>query len=297
MRTKWLLLSLLVPASSGQQLAVRVTPANPLVADLVQLEVETTAPRGISVELPDSVQLDCAAVTESADMPPRPAAGGRILYRRTFTLDLNGPGPCRVPPMTALYGENPIASPELVFHVRSALAGEASPDIHDDLAIVPYRKAGGGPWPAIGGAALAIVGGTLVLLVSRHKWRTVRRERAEAYARRALSELTVNRSGEFWLELSGILAEYLRRRFGIRATRRTSEEIVESLRGLGVVTEECDRALRTLLAECDRGRYSGDRAAADHLRAIELCREIVDALGAQAASTPRLVQRWDHAAV
>jgi hypothetical protein len=296
---------LLLPAAFGQQVTVRVTPPSPLVADAARLDVEVSAPPGIQVELPDSVRLNCAATTEVSDAAPQPVHGGRILYRRSFVLDLDGPGPCRVPPLAALYGEAQIASPELVFNVRSAIANEGpDPDISDNLAPVPYRKPTTALWPIIGGILLAVAAVACAILLPHRRWRGSPNERPEARARRRLAGLAASPPGEqreFWTELTGILGQYLDGRFGMHTSRRTSEEILQTLRRLGVVTAGCDAALEALLAECDRGRYGGAHASeGDRAHAVELCRGIVDALGAQAASTPRLVrkwERWDHAAV
>src|SRR3974377_169255 len=96
---------LLLAAGSAQEISVHVTPEHPMAADLVKLDVEVVAPKAVLVELPDSLQLHCAVVAGAPADPPGAANGGRIRYRRRFTLDLNGRGTCHIPALPILYGE------------------------------------------------------------------------------------------------------------------------------------------------------------------------------------------------
>jgi hypothetical protein len=296
---QWAWLLLVVPAAFGQELAVRVTPQSPLAADLARLDVEVTAPKGVLVELPDSVNPDCALETEAHDAAQQPASGGRIRYRRTYVLELNGPGECRVPPLPVLYGEARLATGELIFRVRSAIgaAEGPSPDIRDELPPVPFHSPRTRAWPAGLGISLALAAIASMVLWARRLWGKASKESAEARARRRLGELAASLPIgrlQFYSELSAILSRYVDERFRIRGSRSTSVEILAALRRIGVVTPECDAALGALLADCDRGRYGGAHdAGGDPAAAVALCREIVDALGAQAASMPRLVRSWD----
>jgi hypothetical protein len=297
---RWAWLLLLLPAAFGQELAVRVTPQSPLAADLARLDVEVTAPKGVLVELPDSVRLDCALETEAHDAAQQPASAGRIRYRRTYVLELHGPGECRVPPLPVLYGEARLATGELVFQVRSAIAAAEgpSPDIRDELPPVPFRKPRTRAWLAGLGISLALAAIACMVLWVRRLWGRAPEESAEARVRRRLGELAASLPIgrlEFCTGLSAILSRYLDERFRIRGSRSTSVEILAALRRMGVVTPDCDSALGALLADCDRGRYGGAHdAGGDPAAAVALCREIVDALGAQAASMPRLVTNWDQ---
>jgi len=164
-----------VPAAIGQQISVNVTPKSPLVAEVTRLEVAVTAPKAVLVELPDGVQLDCGVVTQAFDDKPQAASGGRIHYRRTFLLELNGPGPCRVPPLPILYGEAQLTTQEMGFEVRSAISPDEGPDpdIRDDLPIVPFRKSSAGAWPIIGIVALGLLAIGGVIWLSRRKTRLV----------------------------------------------------------------------------------------------------------------------------
>jgi hypothetical protein len=294
---KLALLFLPLAAGMAQEISVHVTPQHPIAADLVKLDVDVVAPKAVLVELPDSLQLDCAMVTEAADEPPRAANGGRIRYRRRFTLDLNGPGTCHIPALPILYGEARLATPQLDLAVKSAIAPDEGPepDIRDSLPVEPFRRPAAIPWTV----AVVTIAGLLavgaIVLAARWK-RPAPRESAEARARRRLAELSAAPAPrrEFSTALNAILAEYLQGRFRLRASRYTSAEMLEAVRRLGVLTQSCDTMLAGLLTDCDLARYSAAaEGEADFHAAVALAREIIDSLGAQAASTPRLVRKWE----
>lgn len=284
---------------AAEEISTRITPANPFVADLVHLEVSVKAPRGVPVDLPDTIRADCAQATEARDFKPEIASTG-LLYRRTFTLDLAGPGPCRIPPLPVLIGDSTLRTREVVFEVRSMLPpGDGDPVIRDSLDPVPYRSSGANWIVIVAAVFAAALGILLVVWMSRHRSRRVR-VTAEAEARRRLAELPASGDRDFYRGLSGVLARYLRQRFRIRANRRTSQEIVDALRRLGVLVPECEADLIVILAECDHARYSRDEGSGrDPAEAVAICRRIIDSLGAQAATTPRLARPWEeeHAAV
>jgi hypothetical protein len=288
-----LLIFVVGPAALGQQISVSVTPHSPLVAELARLEVAVTASKAVPVEMPDGVRLGCGVVTQAFDDKPRAASGGRIRYRRSFLLELNGPGPCRVPPLPILYGEAQLATEEITFEVRSAISPDEGPDpdIRDQLPIVPFRKSSAGAWPIIAIVALGLLSICGVIWFLRRN-RKLPKESAEALARRRLAELgstALPPRREFCEALIGTLMQYAQQRFGLRADRCTSAELIGALRRMDVVTPECELALYGLLEDCDRGRYAGAYdTEGDPASAIALCRDIVDSLGAQAASQPRM---------
>src|SRR5437660_11571722 len=107
-----------VAAAAAQEISVRVTPRSPIVADLTRVDIEVKAPRGIVVELPDTLRMDCAEVTKAVDAPAGPS-GGRVLYKRTFTLELSRPGTCVIPGLPVQYGDATLSTRETRFQVRS----------------------------------------------------------------------------------------------------------------------------------------------------------------------------------
>src|SRR5579863_5150693 len=249
-----LLLIALAPALA-QQVSVTVTPKSPLVAEVTRVEVKVIGSKSAVVELPDSLRLDCAAVTQASDSPPRAASGGRVEYRRTFVLELNGPGVCRIPPVSFLYGEAQLSTPEVAFTIRSAIAPEEGPDpdIRDRMPLIPFRQAAAAPWRVISTVTLVLAALAGIIWFAQHRAKAPP-ESPEARARRRLAELSAAVPAarvEFCEALSGILAQYADERFRLRARRCTSTEILERLQRMHVVTHECQTALSALLADCD----------------------------------------------
>ena len=138
-----LLLLFLSPAVSAQpisqavqagevSLTVRVMPQNPVVGDLLHLEVEVAAPKTMRIELPDNPGfIDCAEVLDHDSSSPTTTAG-RTIYYESFLLDPTGPGTCHVPALSVRDDAGVLASQTLVFPIASLIPpGETAPDIRD----------------------------------------------------------------------------------------------------------------------------------------------------------------------
>lgn len=117
------------------------------------------------------------------------------------------------------------------------------------------------PWLTYGLILLAVLVavGLMVWMLGRRK-RTV--VSPEEMARRELDRLrtagAAMPAGVFAETVSGVLRNFIERRFGVAAPRRTTEEfLIEAsgdARGLGVRVE----SLRDFLRICDRAKFGGD---------------------------------------
>ncbi len=276
--------------SGDATLTVRVTPANPVVADEVRLELRVAAPPGTRVELPDTAgNIDCAGVVDR-ESPDASSA--------TFVLDPTGPGTCHVPPLTVRFGNSSITTQEMVFSVVSLIPpDETTPDIRDGLdpLLPPGQDREFAWWPAaVAGALIALAVATWSL-VSRRRTPAIPEvpQTAEERTRKRLARLAAEppaAARDFYFELSHILAGYLEERLGLRSTRCTSTELLAAVHGTTLITPPGRELLEALLEDCDYAKFSPfSPAGTNAAEAVACCRKIVDIVGAQAASRSRLL--------
>ena len=274
--------------AGGVTFTPRVLPKNPVAGDEVRVELKVTAPGNVAIELPDNLgMIDCAGVLDRES----PSS-----HAETFVLDPIGPGTCHIPALTVRYGDSTIESQAIVFPIASMIPpGETSPDIRDGQTplTVPEEEVN---WPAIVAAALVVMAAIAWFTFSGRKpvERRAAPEPAEARARRRLDQLgqpPVPVPREFYSELSRVLTAYLDDRLGLRSTRCTSPEVLAAVHRTGYMTATARDLLGALLDDCDCAKFSAVCALGDNPdEAIACCRQIIDILGAQAASRPRLLQ-------
>jgi hypothetical protein len=273
---------------------VRVSPPNPVAGDEVRLELEVTAPKQVSIELPDNPGvIDCAEVTER-DPPSSIADKGRVIHREAFVLDPAGPGMCHIPALAVRYGSATLASHEIVFQIASLIPpGETAPDIRDGQTPLS-RPEVHIQWWFIAPAAAMLLAVLAWFTFSGRKpaARPAAQEPAEAVARRRLARLAQSAPPvprEFYSQLSRILTAYLDERLSLRSTRCTSPEMVQAVQRTGLLTQTGRNLLEALLEDCDYAKFSPECPVGDSPEeAVDCCRKIIDLLCAQAASRSRL---------
>jgi hypothetical protein len=230
--------------------------------------------------------IDCAEVLDRESTP----------HGESFLLDPIGPGTCHIPPLAVRVGSSTIASEELVFPIASMIPpGDTSPDIRDGQTPLAL------PEPSVNWMVIAV--GALVMLAAI-AWFTfsgrqpaaekaVALEPPEVRARRRLARLARQAlpvPREFYTEIGRILTTYLDERLAIRSTRCTSPEMLTVLQRTGSLTPTGRDLLEALLEDCDYAKFSASCALGDNPQeAVACCRKIIDILGAQEASRPRLI--------
>jgi hypothetical protein len=118
----------------------------------------------------------------------------------------------------------------------------------------------------------------------------------EAVARRRLEALAaIPEPRAFYAALAAILDQYLEARLHLGATRLTSVEIARSFQRLGVMETGWQESLETLLAECDRAKFSEENSNGwDRTAAIARARRTIDLLAANIASASSLANPWER---
>jgi hypothetical protein len=164
-------------------------------------------------------------------------------------------------------------------------------DIRDALEPIPLAPPAGIPWiPIVAGvlaAALVVLG---AIWIASLRVRRAAATTPEQAALRRLSLLQPNLTKAFYFELTAILLEYLDAQFPVGLTFCTSAEILSRLRSIEMMSPECEKALRDLLAECDRARFAPGMEDADPAGAGRRCRRALDLFGAHIASVRRVAQ-------
>jgi hypothetical protein len=172
---------------------------------------------------------------------------------------------------------------------------DAAQDIRDNLDPIAIGDSIGIPWLKILLAALTAA--LIVHLALRIARRDVKRKpppSPEAAAYRRLNALAIANTRQFYFELSTILVEYFDAQFPIGIPFCTSEEILERLRSIEMMTRECEIELRAFFDVCDRAKFGpefddADPADPDDARdAAALCRRILDGFASQIANVRRL---------
>jgi hypothetical protein len=208
-------------------------------------------------------ELDWNNATPETD-PPLVGGKGRL---RSLVLKLDPwkIGSVKLPAVSVSYRLNENSDWQLVRWEGQAVEvlEPGSPEILGDPQIEPVPAAPqSSPFPI---REAALVGALLLAGVCLTWWATRPRPAVQLPPdQRALRELETVRSVSVskpsgWLHgrVSAILRQYLEERHGIQAPRRTTEELMLSVRQAEVLNEEQLGKLGELLASCDRVKFTG----------------------------------------
>lgn len=258
--------------AAGGPVHVTVTAEPPIVPFHRQIKftISVEAPAESEIELPQMIDhFGGLSVYGQTDFRTEKASEGRKRITETYTLDPLFPGIYTPDPVTVRVAGGPaiiVGSPAL--RVRD-LTPEEQAEIE---RFVP----GDGPidlerrlweswlfWAAV--AAIA----ALALAVAAHYLRSGRSRRVYtpprapweiAYER--LRQLDAKkwpesgRSGPYYVELSGILRQYIEDRFHLHAPERTTPEFLAEAADSRVLSEEHQRLLAHFLRHCDRVKFA-----------------------------------------
>ena len=251
-----------------------VTPGRPF-----ELVVEVDRRTDVTFELPDvgaSIEGLILLDMETHDEQ----VGQRELTRTTYTLRAPRAGTYLIPGVEAPWKTPDLqvgtagTGPILVEAERAAGEGGSGEEELRDLK--PIRKPPLLLWPWIVGGILLTL--TLVgLALAFRAWR--RRRQPAAPPRpadeRALEELAALLAsdllraadqGPFAYRVSGILRRYLEDRFGFRAWRMTTPEVLRAMPPSLASRRELEAAVREVLEASDRVKFAGQPVEVDELK-------------------------------
>ena len=283
------------------KLVVRVSPPEPRLSDLVQLDVQITSPPGIEVRPPAfgqavgdflvrdySEKKTSASSVENKDVAQRrfvyqlePVQAGRHLIR-SFGLEFTD----RRPNSESRDQTSLIESDPLEVLVTSEL-GDQLPSLSDLEPMLPPRPLRFPQYWFWG--ALACIGLAVGLLIF---WRRRRIQASftpqpsqtpEEIAHAALAALLAEQLParglvkDFYLRLTGIVRQFIEGTTGLRAPEFTTEEFLRAMRTRDVFPVERSVRLQEFLEAADMVKYAGQQPSADQIElSIARAYEFVD---------------------
>jgi hypothetical protein len=231
---------------------LRLTPREPMVGDLLQLELEVVAEPEVELLMPEfGDALDRFAIVEFAPSEALDDAG-RTVARQRYTLQARRSGAQSIPPLRLEFVDHRAGQPpapegedayellteRLGFQVEGVLAEDAPLELRPHLTqLGPLEVSPAPRWPWILAGVIAVGAVAPFAAKTLLAWRAGRRRRS-AYdvARAELDALLVKPRPDdaasmdaFFVALSGIVRRYVEDRFALRSPELTTEEFLEAL--------------------------------------------------------------------
>ena len=294
------------------KLTIRVTPPEPRLSDLVELEVEVIAQPGVEVTpltfgqavgdflvrdytekkpvLSNSQPGTPAPATHRFLYQLEPAHGGRHLIR-SLTIEFVD----NRPNSEARGQISLIESEPLEVQVTSEL-GDTLPNLADLQPMLPPRplqQSTSWYWWQVG-----IASGMLAILAFWMRRRNSSqafeppKQTPEEIAHAALAALLAEKLPakglvkEFYLRLTGIVRQFIEGTTGLRAPEQTTEEFLRAMRSQDVFTAERSTRLKEFLEAADMVKYAAQQPDETQIEtSIMRAREFVDLQSSDTAPT------------
>ncbi len=258
------------------KLFVTVSPREPRLSDLVDMDVKIESQPGVEVKPPAFGQaVGDFLVRDYSERPPE--AGAANVRRFHYQLEPVLAGKHLIRSVSIEFvdrransegkGEPALIETEpLEVNVRSEFAGKA-PSLANLEPMVPPKSVS--QTTATRWTIAACIAGVLALLglmaLRRRKRRVIepRRQTPEEIAHRALQALLAENLParglikEFYLRLTGIVRQYVEDTTGIRAPEQTTEEFLRDMRSRAAFPLERSRRLAEFLEAADLIKYAG----------------------------------------
>ena len=292
------------------KLTIRVTPPEPRLSDLVEMEVEVIAQPGVEVvpltfgqAVGDFLVRD---YSEKKVALPTPQTGAPTTHRFVYQLEPVHAGRHLIRSVTIEFVDNRsnseargqtslIESEPLEVNVTSEL-GDTLPNLADLQPMLPPRpleQSTSWYWWFI-----AFVTGLLAALIiwfrRRRKSHLVEppKQTPEEIAHAALAALLTEKLPsrglvkEFYLRLTGIVRQFIEGTTGLRAPEQTTEEFLRAMRSKDVFTAERSIRLKEFLEAADMVKYAAQQPDETQIElSIMRAREFVDLTSTEATAT------------
>jgi LPXTG-motif cell wall-anchored protein len=286
------------------KLAVRIKPREPRLSDLVDMEIEVTAPPDVEIKPPafgqavgDFLVRDYSEGTgkkqaESTDGTStrrfryqlEPVHAGRHLIRSIAIEFVDNRPDSEAKGKTTLIESDP-----LEVEITSEL-GDQVPDLANLEPMAPPQPlAGSSQWTWVliaGGAVAAVLFAVWLLRRRKVRVKEPRRLTPEEIAHAALLGLlseNLPSQGlfkDFYLRLTGIVRQYIEDTTGLKAPEQTTEEFLRDMRSKNVFPAERSVRLKEFLEAADMVKYAGQQPGEEQIElSIARAREFVDLRG------------------
>ena len=260
------------------KLLVRVTPREPRLSDLVDMEVTVESQPDVEIKPPAFGQAVGDFIVR--DYSERPAEAGAVNVRRFhYQLEPAHAGKHLIRSVSIEFvdrrgnserrGEPALIETDpLEVNVTSELGSEAPSLAKLEPMESPRSVPQATPVGWLAAAALAVVLAIVaVMAFRRRKRRPVepRRRTPEEIAHEALTLLLAEKLPErglfkeFYLRLTGIVRQYVEDTTGIRAPEQTTEEFLRDMRSRAVFPVERSARLAEFLEAADLVKYAGQQ--------------------------------------
>ena len=283
------------------KLTVEARPQEAWIGDPITVDLRVHTPDDHLVRFPDVGAIEGLTIRNVKTGDPRPAAGGGLDWRQSFTLEPSRSGELQIPALTIKYARKPadpdaepryeheLTAKSLQVTVRSALTTQDSVQKPREITgtLLPPRPPMS-PW------RMALIAGVVagVLAAGYAAYRLIRRRRSrppppvlpEIWALAALTELAGldwferGRVREYYYRLTEIVRRYIERQFGLAAPEMTTQEFLSTLaRNRSALPYDPER-LRAFLETCDIVKYAAYHPLPkDAEEAMSAARAFVDA--------------------
>ncbi|MAG32148.1 MAG: hypothetical protein CL908_14795 [Deltaproteobacteria bacterium] len=295
---------------------LRITPAEPVIGDVVTLELGVRAEADVEILMPEFGEA--LGRFEIVDFAPstRQDDDGSTLSSQKYRLQPARSGPQTIPPLRVEFvdrrdGQAPapegedayeILTDRIALVVEPVLASDAPLTLepaHPDLG--PRRE----QWLPWWGWLLVAAGALGV--AAPFAWRVwlaagARRRQRSAYevARQALDALLAggrpsdDTMDSFYVNLSLIVRRYLEDRFGLRSPELTTQEFLTEMGRSPDLARSHQQLLRDFLMQADLVKFAGHRPSAEGVaestaaaeRFLEDTRDLVRATGPASDALP-----------
>jgi len=285
-------------AERGPVIALlRITPGEPVIGDVVTLELEVRAEPGVELLMPEFGEA--LARFEIVDFAPREeidAAGKTIAYQ-TYRLQPARSGRQTIPPLRIEFvdrrpGHKPAPEGEdayellterIVLQIGSVLPAESRLELRPAKGPLGPQRGPLGPWWAWALGSAALLAAASPWLLRWYRDAQAQRRQASAYeiARRDLDALLYagrpahdrESMDAFYVKLSTIVRTYLEDRFALRSPEQTTEEFLTAMGRSPDLARSHQQMLRGFLLQADLVKFAahlpGDDDVAAQIAAAE----------------------------
>jgi len=238
------------------KMTVRADKDQITIAEKLKLTIEIDAAEGVDVEMPAfGDKLDEFQIREFRDDPDIPTGKGRR-WQQEYVLDIFLSGDYHIPPITAKFTDRrtpqqghaattqpvvgEISSPPLTIKVTSLLEGDFDPtDYRDIKSTVELPTPPSWAWIYwLTGTAVVVVAIVTGIWLWKRRIRIIEERiipphewAREQFARlRDEHLIEQNQVRLFYYRLTGIVRQYIERRFTVMAAEQTTEEFLRTVK-------------------------------------------------------------------